>query len=193
MARPRTFDTTTALQQAIQVFWEKGYEGTSMGDLEEATGLGRQSLYNTFGCKRELYIKALSQYKKDTLGGIQTAFVGSNQGIPAIKSYMAGMIEFLTSPQGRRGCFITKSLLEQQEDEEILQQCAGREALLRDTFKKALQQSVANKTLPATYPVETAAMTLSTHVYGLNLMSKGGATRDSMADSTTLLLDQLFK
>jgi TetR/AcrR family transcriptional repressor of nem operon len=52
MARPKSFDQDTVLDQAVQLFWERGYEGTSLADLEAHLGLGRQSLYNTFATSR---------------------------------------------------------------------------------------------------------------------------------------------
>ena len=63
MARPREFDIDAALERAMQAFWAKGYESTSLDDLCEATGLGRSSLYAAFGDKRGLYLRALDRYE----------------------------------------------------------------------------------------------------------------------------------
>ena len=60
--RPREFDYEKALDQAMRVFWEKGYEGTSLPDLTQAMGINRPSLYASFGNKEELYKKALNRY-----------------------------------------------------------------------------------------------------------------------------------
>lgn len=62
MARPREFDTDTAVRDALLVFWRKGYAATTMQDLEHATGLGRMSLYNAFGGKEDLFQAALERY-----------------------------------------------------------------------------------------------------------------------------------
>ncbi|WP_395397812.1 TetR/AcrR family transcriptional regulator [Novosphingobium sp. BL-8A] len=64
MARPREFDRDTALQKAIGVFWQKGFAATSTDDLKDAMGIGRQSLYNAFGDKRQLYVEALRTYQR---------------------------------------------------------------------------------------------------------------------------------
>src|SRR5260370_39772383 len=63
MARPKAFDRDTAVQHAMSVFWEQGYEVTSTDDLLRAMGIGRQSMYNTFGDKQRLYIEALQRYQ----------------------------------------------------------------------------------------------------------------------------------
>src|SRR5438132_95237 len=63
MARPRSFDSDVVLDKAVETFREKGLDGTSMEDLEKATGLRRASLYGAFGDKRELYLAALKRYQ----------------------------------------------------------------------------------------------------------------------------------
>src|SRR5882724_11450078 len=67
MARPKEFDREEALRRAIPVFWEKGFAGTSTDDLVGAMGIGRQSLYDTFGNTRRLFLAALRTYNT---GGI---------------------------------------------------------------------------------------------------------------------------
>ena len=62
MARTKEFDPDAALRAALELFWERGYEATSMADLVERLGIGRASLYATFGGKHELYLKALNLY-----------------------------------------------------------------------------------------------------------------------------------
>ena len=67
MARPRAFDPDTALQDVMNVFWKKGYEGASLQDIEAATGLNKQSLYRAFGDKRAMYLAALDIYEKNII------------------------------------------------------------------------------------------------------------------------------
>ncbi len=69
MVRPREFDRDTALERATEVFWEKGFAATATEELVEAMGIGRQSLYNTFGDKRRLYLEVLETYQRRTTAG----------------------------------------------------------------------------------------------------------------------------
>jgi TetR/AcrR family transcriptional repressor of nem operon len=62
MARPKTFDENATLDAAIDCFWQRGYAATSMRDLTEAMGIGGPSLYNAYGGKRELFVRALERY-----------------------------------------------------------------------------------------------------------------------------------
>ena len=73
MARPKAFDPTQALDAALATFWQRGYEKTSLDDLIAATGVGRQSLYDTFGDKRALYLRALDRYRETTQSGLRAA------------------------------------------------------------------------------------------------------------------------
>ncbi len=71
--RARAFDVDTAIDQALQQFWRKGYEGTSIADLTEALGINRPSLYAAFGNKEGLFRRALERYLSGPASGIQTA------------------------------------------------------------------------------------------------------------------------
>ena len=62
MGRPREFNENEALESAMQVFWAKGYDGASLGELTSAMGLSKSSLYDTFGSKHELFIAAVERY-----------------------------------------------------------------------------------------------------------------------------------
>ena len=71
--RPREFDTDVALAEALRLFWQKGYEGTSLTDLTDAMGIPRPSLYAAFGNKETLFRRALDLYEKDKLAYIGEA------------------------------------------------------------------------------------------------------------------------
>ena len=69
MARPKAFDVDQALERAMELFWRQGYLATSLPDLVEHMGIGRQSLYDTFGDKRQLFLQALDRYAAVMIGG----------------------------------------------------------------------------------------------------------------------------
>src|SRR6187402_2610436 len=64
MARTKDFDEKEVLKKAVYLFWDKGYNGTSMQELVDGLGISRSSLYDTFGDKHQLYLKALESYKQ---------------------------------------------------------------------------------------------------------------------------------
>ncbi|MEU9859718.1 helix-turn-helix domain-containing protein [Streptomyces sp. NPDC047971] len=94
MARPRTFDEARALDAAMHLFWEKGYEATSTQDLCEATGLGRSSIYNTFVSKHALFLRSLARYTEMTTSG-QLALL-EDETLPPVdrlKGVLASVVE----------------------------------------------------------------------------------------------------
>src|SRR5260370_2156964 len=103
---PREFDVDSALERAMDVFWSKGYEATSLDDLCSATGLSRSSLYATFGNKRELLLQTVDRYveqRTPRIEAILERFPNVSEGIAAL---LQEFIHQIVSGAGRRGCFL---------------------------------------------------------------------------------------
>ena len=92
--RPREFDTDEALGHALRLFWQKGYEGTSLSDLTEAMGITRPSLYAAFGNKENLFSLALDLYEKDKLAYIGEAVEAPTAPSRPLKRTGSGEVEF---------------------------------------------------------------------------------------------------
>ncbi|MCZ2114860.1 MAG: TetR/AcrR family transcriptional regulator [Anaerolineae bacterium] len=128
MARTIAFDETQALDRAMLLFWEQGYEATTVRDLTTATGLSTSSLYNTFGDKRELFLAALQHYRQDE----RRQFAGILSAPGPLRGTLAGLfaelIETLVADDGLKGSFTLNAAIE----------LGGRDpdvtALLRDHF-----------------------------------------------------------
>ncbi len=105
--RPRSFDRDQALQVAIKVFWEKGYDGTSMRDLTEAMGINAPSLYSVFGDKHKLYLEAIDRYSNDDGCAPLVAFDSESDIEKAVIAFLKAAIEYASQNQdGPKGCFI---------------------------------------------------------------------------------------
>ncbi|MBX2822922.1 MAG: TetR/AcrR family transcriptional regulator [Rhodothermaceae bacterium] len=194
MARPRSFNEQEVLDQAVNIFWRKGFADTSIGDLEEALGMGRQSIYNTFGDKRALFVRALQQYYERGSAFISATFSGQRRGLDSIYSYFDAVITRQTDSDERRGCFLVKCLVDHgTSDSEVTSRCKSNESLLVTVFKKALGEALEDQTVPGTIDVEATAMMLSTQTYGLSVMARSGASKKVLKESTYALLKQLVK
>src|SRR5712692_11429413 len=112
MPRPRSFDEDAVLDQAVQLFWERGYEGTSLADLETHIGLGRQSLYNAFGDKQTLFLKALERYQRAVMEKVLAHLNASGAGLDAIRAFFKATVESLTAAGPRRACLVANTILE---------------------------------------------------------------------------------
>ena len=104
--RPRSFDRAEALRRAMDVFWEHGYETTSINDLTAAMGINSPSLYAAFGCKEELFREAVAHYN-DTLGATAAAELRerptAREAIAAVLRHHAAVF---CTPDNPRGCMI---------------------------------------------------------------------------------------
>ncbi|MFI0240308.1 TetR/AcrR family transcriptional regulator [Streptomyces sp. NPDC016845] len=113
MARTKEFDPDAALQSALELFWRRGYEATSVADLVEHLGIGRASLYATFGTKRELYLKALDRYAESRDPLLLAELSQPGPALPAVRAVVRRFAAEAASPDKRlNGCFITNTAAE---------------------------------------------------------------------------------
>jgi len=115
--RPRGFDTSEVLQLAMELFWKKGYEATGLSELTEQMGIGRQSLYSTFGDKKQLFLQALDAYLHSAHKDLSDAFAEASSPTAALEAWLDGMVLGLCSPQdGSKGCLALNSIVEMCPD-----------------------------------------------------------------------------
>jgi len=112
MARPREFDETAVLEAAVQCFWARGYEATSVRDLAESMGITSASLYNAFGDKRSLYRRALDHYIAQSFADRVGRFEGHLPPREAIGAFFSEIIERSLNDLDRKGCMLVNSALE---------------------------------------------------------------------------------
>ncbi|MFG3407565.1 TetR/AcrR family transcriptional regulator [Streptomyces sp. NPDC048142] len=113
MARTKEFDPEAALQSALQLFWQHGYEATSMADLVEHLGIGRASIYATFGNKHELYLKALDRYNENRDSGLLRELSQPGPALPAVRTVVLRFAADATADDRRlKGCFVTNTAAE---------------------------------------------------------------------------------
>ena len=97
--RPRGFDAAEALDKALHVFWQRGYEGTSLSDLTEAMGINRPSLYAAFGNKEELFRRALDRYAEKGPGAVYRKALAEPTARAVVERLLKGVAEFFTEPK----------------------------------------------------------------------------------------------
>ncbi|MBP2195113.1 TetR/AcrR family transcriptional regulator [Pantoea cypripedii] len=118
--RPREFNVDTAVEDAMLVFWEKGYDGTSLLDLLEGMDITRGSLYKAFGDKKSLFLKSLDQYAERGLQETELALNGQGLVIDSIRSSLLRALKLSQGDSGRLGCFLVATAMEMSsKDDEI--------------------------------------------------------------------------
>ena len=177
MARTPEFDHDRVLECALQAFWQKGYEATSLTDLLEATGLARQSLYNTFGDKRGLFLASLRRYADVGVGRLSEALEGGS-----VRAAIRGVLEeALQCAERDRGCFLVNASTELlPRDPEVGRLVASAMARQERALADALRRGVRKGELRLTpRRIEQTARFLVGALQGLRVMVK--ATPDSPA------------
>src|SRR5262249_22759309 len=111
MARPREFDPDEALARAMDAFWAKGYEGTSLADLVAATGLNKASLYAAFGDKRRLYLAAIERYEREGIDKTIARLRDAADPEAAIAAVFDSVIAAVARGD-RRGCLVCNASID---------------------------------------------------------------------------------
>jgi AcrR family transcriptional regulator len=174
--RPRAFDPEEALGTAMRVFWEKGYEGTSLTDLTQAMGINRPSLYAAFGNKEELFRRVCGRYAEMATCPSK---VEGRTAREAVENFFRAGIESL-SDSAHAGCmFVTSALTGSDESNAVRQElCIARNEVVRAWKERFEAAAAAGETLPAS-PDELArfVMTVSN---GMSVQARSGATREDL-------------
>ncbi|HEV2989758.1 MAG TPA: TetR/AcrR family transcriptional regulator [Candidatus Angelobacter sp.] len=148
MARSKEFDPEHALGKAMRLFWRSGYENTSLEALMREMGIARQSLYDTFGDKRSLYLKALAHYRDQTNNAMQKML----NEIPSVKEGFAKLLYGLaaeTREQHERGCLLLSANLQRDTKDAVLRDfLRDNQARVEAIFVKALKRAQKQGELP---------------------------------------------
>jgi len=192
MARPRAFDEAEVLDRAVDLFWERGYEATSIADLEEHLGLGRQSLYNTFGDKEHLFLKALERYAERGHEMRKELLMRPGAGLAEIRAFFDANVNLLTEDGHRRGCLLANSIVESTgENPGVRGQCRLNQRRMSVAFRHALKGAVESGDLSAEFDVEAGVNLLISQVYGLVVMSKSGASATELRRTAEEMIRRL--
>ncbi len=178
LGRPRGFDAEKALDHAMQVFWQKGYLGTSLSDLTDAMGINRPSLYAAFGNKKSLFRRALDRYFKGPSAYLHDALQEPTARAVVGRLFQA-VVDLLTDPQTPTTCLWVHSAFSCGDDplrKEFAAQRAAAIAGLRTRFKRATVEG----DLPDDADVDALAGFVLAINFGLTVQASTGATRKEL-------------
>jgi AcrR family transcriptional regulator len=188
MGRPREFDLDEALDRAMEVFWRKGYEGTSIPDLTEAMGINRPSLYAAFGNKESLFGKVLDRYAEKSGNHVREALEEPTaRGV--VEKALRGAVELLTDPDHPHGCLLVQGALTCGEDADcIRQELISRRAMVELALRDRFQKAIAEDDLPAECKPADLARFVATFMQGLSVQAAGGAKRAELLRVVEMVL-----
>ena len=186
MARPKEFDEDRALDAAVDCFWARGYEATSVRDLAESMGIGGTSLYNSYGDKRTLFERSLERYANRSMRERIARLEAGHRPKEAIAAFFAEIVDRSVKDSDRKGCLLVNSALDvAPHDAAIGKVVAGYLDEIRTFFRRNLEAaSVAG--------AEEIATHLLGVLLGIRVLARTGARRkllEAVARPALLLLE----
>lgn len=191
--RPRAFDMDAALDKAIVVFTERGYHGTSIGDLSAAMGVAVGSLYKAFADKKAIFLAAFDRYKQVRNGLRDEAIAPGRNGRERIRLLLHFYADGAHGENGRRGCLVVGAavelaLFDAETDARVARSQAGFEAL----FEGLVREGQADGSIGAHVDPQVTAHLLYAVIQGMRVIGKGGqdfARALATADAALKILD----
>ncbi|MDO3635094.1 TetR/AcrR family transcriptional regulator [Mycolicibacterium sp. KC 300] len=179
--RPRGFDRTRALERAMELFWDRGFEGTSIADLTSAMGIGSTSLYAAFGAKDDLFREAVSHYTQNVGGEIWSAVTDADTAFGAVEGFLMATASSFTRGDCPAGCLVVLSALHANGATDAVRAdlTEMREQNTLDLAAR-LTEGVENGEIPASADVSAIARFYVTVQQGMSIQARDGADRATL-------------
>jgi len=176
--RPRQFDRTEALDQAMKIFWQKGYTATSMNDLYEAMGIKSPSLYAAFGSKEDLYEEVLLHYEQSVAPVIWGHMTTEPSPRQAVWLWLERSAEMLTQQDMPHGCMVTLSAVGSEGNDRLGQLVRRLRSAGNALLKARLQQAQRQGDLPASVDIDALTCLYISIQQGMSIQARDGASRE---------------
>jgi len=192
MARPREFDRNEVLEKAMQVFWSRGYEATSLTDLTRSMGLSKSSLYDTFGSKHGLFLEAIDFYRENVSSQIRSIIGIDAPARQVIANVLGRAVDRILDPVGKRGCLLNNTAVELgPNDTEAAARCSAGLAAVEDTFHRLLKRAQAEGQIASDKDVRALARFFTSTINGIMVMGKADPDRARLEDIARTAMEVL--
>lgn len=191
MARPKEFDRDEALDKAIEVFSRFGYEGSSTDVLLDGMGISRQSMYNTFGDKRRLYLEALRRYTSGSVADLVRAMGAGSSPLGGLEKTL---LAFASRPhdEASLGCLGVSAICEfGTSDRDVVSLGETSGAVLGSAIERVIVQARQAGEVAADIDPRQAAEFIAMMLAGLKVAARGGATPEALRRSVRMALRSL--
>jgi TetR/AcrR family transcriptional repressor of nem operon len=189
MARTKEFDPDEALDRALDLFWRQGYGATSIADLVTHLGISRASLYDTFGSKHALYLRALDRYVDARDPGIVAELAQPGPVVPAIRALVERFASEAGGAAGSRGCLVANAACERvPEDAATARRVEGSWGTLEVALTSALTRARAGGELAGECDPRELARFLVVVLVGMRVIGRSDAGPDRLNDTARTAL-----
>jgi TetR/AcrR family transcriptional repressor of nem operon len=177
VARPREFDETSVLDAAMNCFWSKGYETTSVRDLADQMGITGASLYNAFGDKRSLYRRSLEHYLEQSVRERIRLYEGSAP-LEAIEAFFREVVNRSVSDKSHRGCMLVNAALEIDPHDPEFQKVVAKEiSSIESFFGRCIKAGQEDGSLRRDVPAAESAKMLLSVLLGVRVLARSRPQR----------------
>jgi TetR/AcrR family transcriptional regulator, transcriptional repressor for nem operon len=192
VARTKEFDPDAVLQKALELFWEHGYEATSMADLVEHLGIARASIYTTFGGKHDLYLKALDRYLQTRDPDLVEMLSQPGPVLPAVRALVELYAHDSAYGDRRWGCMVVNAAVEVvPSDPQAARRVAASWDTLETVLTSALTRARAQGEIPEQKDPRALARFLLVLLQGIRVLGRAqadpGRVRDAAEQALSIL------
>ncbi len=192
MARTKEFNEATVLDKAVEVFWEKGYESTSIQDLVEAMNIQRGSLYAAFGSKQQLFLKSLERYGEIVVHKLLEILQSKSSAIESIELFFSQLVEHLLTAGPLRSCLVTNSAIERGlNDAETRKKVLRLLESVRKGFHQTLLRAKSQREISNDLDLVSTANYLTSSMQGLLVIGKVNPERSVLEGINQITLSVL--
>ncbi len=192
MARRKEFEPVEALDKAMELFRRRGYQATSMQDLVNHLGINRQSLYDTFGEKHELFLATLDRYFDVSVREQFKILDEPGPALAALRRFFESLVKMTGTSAATKGCMVVNSAVELAlHDEDARSRVAAVFSWIEETLRKTLVRARENGELNERHDLRALARFFTCLMVGRNVLAKAGANRQSIQDAVGVALSVL--
>lgn len=192
MSRPREFDRAGVLDRATRLFWRRGYGGTSLNDLEAEMGIGRTSIYGTFGGKEGLFLEVVDHYDATYSVKLKAALKATGTVREKVARYFAELLAAFADPDLPLGCLVTNVAVEGDRGATRLgRKIASSISRTEDVFYQLLREGQATGEVEVAVDARALARYFVTITHGLSTLAKGLPHGSVLNDVASIVLGDL--
>jgi AcrR family transcriptional regulator len=178
--RPRSFDREQALECAMEVFWRKGYDATSISDLTEAMGINPPSLYAAFGDKEKLYLEAVEYYRVQRGENIRHVLAEEPTARGAIEKALKGAVDEFCRRDSPSGCLLTMSTGCSSVSDGVQQMLVRKRLMARERIRERIQRGIEEGDVPSSADPASLAEFITTIFAGMAMHARDGASKKAL-------------
>ncbi len=192
MPRVKLFDEQQVLENAMDLFWERGYHATSIQDLVNHLGINRASLYDTYGGKQDLFDRSIRHYIQSSTDSLRQFLKTQDDVKEGFRKLFRNAIEESLSTQKKKGCFVVNTTTELvPNDEKILDVLQHNEKSIKQIFVEFLQSGIEKGQISKNKDLITLASLLFSFFVGIRVVTKTNSKKKELFKSVDALLSLL--